>query len=210
MGCDFSCSARAARAIHFNPRTPCGVRLSGYGIPVVELPFQSTHPVWGATACHWSLLKSDLNFNPRTPCGVRRIRQRLWPTSSDFNPRTPCGVRQDVNGFRATLVCISIHAPRVGCDARAEDLRPIRQISIHAPRVGCDALLCGYTVLQDKFQSTHPVWGATALNREDGVILDISIHAPRVGCDAKCSFQKLRHSIFQSTHPVWGATVGGG
>ena len=58
------------------------------------------------------------------------------------------------------------------------------KISIHAPRVGCDAVDARFYAILHTFQSTHPVWGAT-----HGVALfqfgdQISIHAPRVGCDA--------------------------
>ena len=127
-------------------------------------------------------------------------------------------------------------------------------ISIHAPRVGCDAdILAGRTATPE-FQSTHPVWGAT-FKRRDGeqsqevfqsthpvwgatrraedkrsdalfqsthpvwgatgivlVLLDsvrISIHAPRVGCDECASDKTHPYAIFQSTHPVWGATIVG-
>ncbi len=34
-------------------------------------------------------------------------------------------------------------------------------ISIHAPRVGCDFSKAKGAALVDRFQSTHPVWGAT-------------------------------------------------
>ena len=56
--------------------------------------FQSTHPVWGATAQHRSEFVYSIGFNPRTPCGVRP------------------GVAQCHNTPRQ----VSIHAPRVGCD----------------------------------------------------------------------------------------------
>ena len=34
-----------------------------------------------------------------------------------------------------------------------------------------------------QFQSTHPSWGATRLEKDYDGLLDISIHAPIVGCD---------------------------
>ena len=36
-----------------------------------------------------------------------------------------------------------------------------------------------------KFQSTHPVWGATSPHSDFTTLTNISIHAPRVGCDAQ-------------------------
>ena len=56
---------------HFNPRTPCGVRLAAYsGNPLFPL-FQSTHPMRGATPARKELAPQNTHFNPRTPCGVR-------------------------------------------------------------------------------------------------------------------------------------------
>ena len=57
-----------------------------------------------------------------------------------------------------------------------------------------------------KFQSTHPVWGATKSWPKLLSHSSISIHAPRVGCDSQEEQPRFDHIIFQSTHPVWGAT----
>ena len=125
---------------YFNPRTPCGVRLAFIANEVLSLVisihaprvgcddktqkrtyhnalFQSTHPVWGATALSPPSLQSPPNFNPRTPCGVRHVPNR-------------------------------------------EMSRP-KRISIHAPRVGCDFTSTTSSWCLARFQSTHPVWGAT-------------------------------------------------
>ena len=56
-------------------------------------------------------------------------------------------------------------------------------ISIHAPRVGCDPAGSGLCAASPEFQSTHPVWGATAILALNKCQDRISIHAPRVGCD---------------------------
>ena len=138
--------------------------------------FQSTHPVWGATSWGLSIHAPRVgcdqlgpapgldraDFNPRTPCGVRLSRIFADnPVSIDFNPRTPFGVRQR----RYFGDCAKLH------------------ISIHAPRVGCDDEAPAKDAPSDKFQSTHPVWGATTA---------VSVFSAING--------------FQSTHPVWGAT----
>ena len=101
---------------------------------------------------------------------------------------------------------ISIHAPRVGCDSLLNAMVGYyNHISIHAPRVGCDAVQdrvnqllryfnprtpCGvrhhpgnFWAWGWKFQSTHPVWGATPRTSLMWRMSSISIHAPRVGCD---------------------------
>ena len=79
-------------------------------------------------------------------------------------------------------------------------------ISIHAPIVGCDKISTTIEKRADRFQSTHPSWGATctsssvyfkdryfnprthrgvrpAQHRQSLAAEGISIHAPIVGCD---------------------------
>ena len=58
---------------------------------------------------------------------------------------------------------ISIHAPRVGRDPLISCERAsFHAISIHAPRVGRDDAHHCVADRPVKFQSTRPVWGATA------------------------------------------------
>ena len=57
------------------------------------------------------------------------------------------------------------------------------------------------------FQSTHPVRGATGFDGENAILAIISIHAPREGCDEVTGVSIGDIVIFQSTHPVRGATV---
>ena len=150
--------------MYFNPRTPCGVRLS-----IV------------------SKRNISCNFNPRTPCGVRPMyttctnlqayisihaplagcdtgSRHLLRERYDFNPRTPCGVRRVARTDFVIKLFISIHAPLAGCDHfEILPLAYVVCISIHAPLAGCDGLA-------------------------QGLILDkkkISIHAPLAGCDSK-------------------------
>ena len=76
---------------------------------------------------------------------------------------------------------ISIHAPRVRCDAGARrGFIAVCGISIHAPRVRCDISKGGWDVMK----------------------LIISIHAPRVRCDKKQNRLLSITTIFQSTHLV--------
>ena len=113
-GCDGT-GGKATRAQgDFNPRTPCGVRLSGLEIIQHFQTFQSTHPLRGATTtviqcrCTQGFQSTHplrgatrkmrarmraKNFNPRTPCGVRLLLLSSGCLPSYFNPRTPCGVR---------------------------------------------------------------------------------------------------------------------
>ena len=127
--------------------------------------FQSTHPVWGATfqetrrqGAHQISIHA-----PRVGCDAA---PRAGPATADnFNPRTPCGVRRPKRAPSLRCLWISIHAPRVGCDRNTVQVR----------------------VYNRKFQSTHPVWGATLQGKTNDILA----------------------AVFQSTHPVWGATPPG-
>ena len=202
--------ARSARSVgrgHFNPRTPCGVRPPSYICHLLRCIFQSTHPLRGATlhaavgtdaraiSIHAPLAGCDTrarrsagsryHFNPRTPCGVRLRAAYPWGCDrAHFNPRTPCGVRRTwATGSSATF-CISIHAPLAGCDGNGE---------------------LGIT-LMSKFQSTHPLRGATDYVLSNCYVVRISIHAPLAGCDGLRPETFKRLQLFQSTHPLRGAT----
>ena len=93
---------------------------------------------------------------------------------------------------------ISIHAPRVGSDAFEKcDEADYYQISIHAPRVGSDLYREAKEILTNIFQSTLPVWGATAVHHRRQPYRPISIHAPRVGSDF------LLSSVASQWHPYF-------
>ena len=96
---------------HFNPRTPCGVRLCKRDARSLGFQFQSTHPLRGATilreqghahdriSIHAPLAGCDWNppvdsafirhFNPRTPCGVRLQRRLQTRSSFSFQSTHP-------------------------------------------------------------------------------------------------------------------------
>ena len=76
------------------------------------------------------------------------------------------------------------------------------------PRAPCGARhhLHSYTASCQKFQSTRPVWGATAVSYKLIGDIRISIHAPRVGRDLIIAVHQIGGNVFQSTRPVWGAT----
>ena len=177
--------------------------------PAPSSKFQSTHPVWGATEDFLPSKYGDGDFNPRTPCGVRHPYVPMDSGNlSQFQSTHPVWGATATPAARKENIYISIHAPRVGCDrlcGRSQLLDEV--ISIHAPRVGCDPRPCllfcpvnylnprtpcgvrlaeaDFFVDNTKFQSTHPVWGATWIPQ---AVLDkqaISIHAPRVGCDPR-------------------------
>ena len=157
-----------------------------FGFRILPAPlFQSTRPVWGATATPRPCSGWRTNFNPRAPCGAR-----------------PRALRDPVRRFQ-----ISIHAPRVGrdfayfrhlrrrryfnprapCGARRATGAAVRAVSHFNPRAPCGARLFWAGGLSPlfRFQSTRPVWGATTKEEMPVPKEKISIHAPRVGRDSK-------------------------
>ena len=51
--------------------------------------------------------------------------------------------------------------------------------------MGCDGVALGAFDIAEQFQSTHPVWDATAIDVLNKLIAQISIHASRMGCDTE-------------------------
>ena len=213
---------------YFNPRTPCGVRQEvqhGFSRVIVisihaplagcdqfhrswytwDSPFQSTHPLRGATAsvhrgyyghnisihaplagCDRSHVQPSVsrpNFNPRPPCGVRRRYHCDGSAAGNFNPRTPCGVRRTAMGKQSGFLLFQSTHPLRGATPYPRDYCWRRCISIHAPLAGCDG---------------H----ARQEQRDHG----ISIHAPLAGCDWAATIDGTTLTAFQSTHPLRGAT----
>ena len=124
-----------------------------------------------------------------------------------FNPRTPGGVRPGDLDKRVQRYVISIHAPRVGCDA---DIKTTARIhtEFQSTHPGWGATIDPTDKLRGGiFQSTHPGWGATIDGPHGWENHEISIHAPRVGCDLFDARVLFPGSPFQSTHPGWGATA---
>ena len=104
-----------------------------------------------------------------------------------------------------------------------------KYISIHAPHAGCDQFSASFLLADGRFQSTHPMRGATSLRFNCIPLCHISIHAPHAGCDdvrhqTPCHLPYFNPRtpcgvrlkailvgidpwvIFQSTHPMRGAT----
>ena len=138
-----------------------------------------------------------------------KTTRRPARTRTRFNSRTPCGVRRPRGWFPHNTRCVSIHAPRAGCDSG-----------------------CQFTEdATEWFQFTHPVRGATLDIAKKTLSESVSIHAPRAGCDLRfyhslsdlqrfnsrtpCGVRQGRATgskvviMFQFTHPVRGATMTG-
>ena len=149
------------------------------------LSFQSTHPVRGATRGH-------PHSGGRVCC---------------FNPRTPCGVRHAALEVPAPEILVSIHAPRAGCDpwtstttTDTAGFNPRTPCGVRPQKV--ENIACYF-----KFQSTHPVRGATgpSIARCSVFTWFQSTHPVR-GATRPSSPRRNTAHRFQSTHPVRGAT----
>ena len=184
-GCDPGLCKYNKRLQNFNPRTPCGVRPAAGIIPAVRWPFQSTHPLRGATrtpvreaprrlfqsthplrgatAKIHKVSKLDTDFNPRTPCGVRHRKQKKSTILQQFQSTHP--LRGATRNSCACCMTTRNFNPRTPCGVRPG----IMQVQ-QAPA---------------KFQSTHPLRGATGAIQTQCYDLAISIHAPLAGCDSK-------------------------
>ena len=95
----------------------------------------------------------------------------------------------------------------MGCDLGLFWFRfSSRFISIHAPIVGCDVKYCWVLTQEQRFQSTHPSWGATTTHWTHTPIIWISIHAPIVGCDKTSGVSANEYMI--SIHaPIVGCDI---
>ena len=169
----------------FNPRTPCGVRPcklddpDDYKIRVsIHAPrvgcdlnssvlsrntrkFQSTHPVWGATSGVAVATCMTLCFNPRTPCGVRPADARHCGQREGFQSTHPVWGATRIAPYSESLLVVSIHAPRVGCDYNRQINRPSRRSFNPRTPCGVRPAIQAIATARIMFQSTHPVWGAT-------------------------------------------------
>ena len=170
-----------------------------------DLPFQSTHPLRGATPYPFISTSQSMISIHAPLAGCDPVKRAIVFLARDFNPRTPCGVRQDFSErfdeakiFQSThplrgatiyacsksaAECISIHAPLAGCDAQSGDIR--RTLPHFNPRTPCGVRPDGADLYGMRYNFN-----------------------PRTPCgvrpNASCSVNFC--STFQSTHPLRGAT----
>ena len=194
-------------SLHFNPRTPCGVRRASTSANLNHSPHFNPRTPCGVRLRRFRTKTLVHNFNPRTPCGVRRASNRQYYNSRDFNPRTPCGVRQFKLELKILMLTFqsthpmrgaTVHRGRSGAScAQFQSTHPMRGATLHP-------LLSAHS--QQRFQSTHPMRGATGgATRVDPYNLHFN---PRTPCGVRrvyriCEYVKAG---FQSTHPMRGAT----
>ncbi len=191
----------------FNPRAPCRARHVEEMGAAVDMVFQSTRPMRGATR------PTAPRQSPRRVSIHAPHAGRDWAEVGDI---VGFGKFQSTRPMRgATAGRSPLATPRCG-------------VSIHAPHAGRDAGGAAGCPGRPWFQSTRPVRGATVPRYQHsgfspvsihapragrdlavaaaGRVAAVSIHAPRAGRDAIFWMAPIRGSEFQSTRPVRGAT----
>ena len=75
--------------IHFNPRTPCGVRLRISELTQRMLDISIHAPLAGCDPKIIERRPTMPDFNPRTPCGVRPLSSTTLRTAGSFQSTHP-------------------------------------------------------------------------------------------------------------------------
>ena len=214
--------------MHFNPRTPCGVRQKNLIVPWMGIKFQSTHPMRGATEKGKDAVQEG-KFQSTHP--MRGATEHIgYLREKDFLFQSTHPMRGATSHLFciALSICISIHAPHAGCDTGRKRKRidypisihaphagcdqlcipaaAVTAISIHAPHAGCDHAQAGHIRFPQKFQSTHPMRGATTSLKNRRCNLQFQSTHPMRGATA-CRTNLPTPGRFQSTHPMRGATL---
>ena len=189
----------------FDPRTPCGVRLTPESRTFSLSIFQSTHPMRGATKFHPYRVYTG-KFQSTHPLRGATLRTLQWCPQTEISIHAPArGATAIVVFLLPTVTFQSTHPMRGATPVSSSppvsssDFNPRTPCGVRPPspwhRAPCAI-----------FQSTHPLRGATKYDFSATAEPMISIHAPLTGCDWKgCD---MRYDIlgFQSTHPLRGAT----
>ena len=106
-------------------------------------------------------------------------------TTERFNSRTPGGVRHCLISVVVSCFCVSIHAPREGCDLSSKLLYATRaRFQFTHPGRGATFIALARSLYMPMFQFTHPGRGATFFSTTEKSLCEVSIHAPREGCDS--------------------------
>ena len=146
----------------FNPRSPCGERQPFHHLFISTQEFQSTLPVWGATAAPFLRHHKPAISIHAPRVGSDRTARWFFFAVQYFNPRSPCGERPLLPVLSTFCVFLfQSTLPVWGATGVTRIFFGIFAISIHAPRVGSDRAVIAQTQGTLEFQSTLPVWGAT-------------------------------------------------
>ena len=117
---------------------------------------------------------------------------------SSFNSRTPGGVRLQAFGCDKIFSEFQFTHPGRGATLEGLPSRSLLHVSIHAPREGCDILQFKQARQKKGFNSRTP--GGVRHPRPHVALctLRVSIHAPREGCD--CESLHFVARVYVSIH----------
>ena len=133
-GCDHTQTIPQCSRLHFNPRSPCGLRLAlSLQLSLVFL-FQSTQPMRAAT---------------RAPFVA-------GPVACKFQSTQPMRAATSTGLKKCQTHLISIHAAHAGCDCMTFSWHLLFPISIHAAHAGCDLTALSSAMGQTDFNPRSP------------------------------------------------------
>ena len=170
------------------------------------MPFQSTHPLRGATGAYLRQ-QGFTRFQSTHPLRGATSRWACRSGTQDISIHAPLAGCDRYALDDHIAICISIHAPLAGCDGEGARvaLEPFR-ISIHAPLAGCDCPGRRPAPGPRYFNPRTPCGVRQVFELVHFKYKRISIHAPLAGCDLRFGAVYGRVKAFQSTHPLRGAT----
>ncbi len=183
--CDEICNDYKNQQYGFNPRTPCGVRLSDWFSPCPANQFQSTHSLRSAT-CFSGIRKTCRKVSIHAllaECDSLRMKQLVdvlaFQSTHSLRSAT-CWLYRTVRP-----AVVSIHALLAECDEAFQSA--CNCWKGFNPRTPCGVRLrhCGRETWIKRFQSTHSLRSATAGRAETSFKQGVSIHALLAECDSQ-------------------------
>ena len=215
--------SRSQNKAYFNPPVPCGAGLGNLAPDTIIIPFQSTRPLRGGTACRtWTCALSS-NFNPPAPCGAglgewgsavatgafqstRPLRGGTWTGGRGDEFPAFQSTRPLRGGTRISLAILPIwifQSTRPLRGGTRAAFPPRHGVPYFNPPAPCGAgLLQGWTSRTSRAISIHPpLAGRDAGGMAAGAAAAISIHPPLAGRDAPGPPWQLPPSYFNPPAP---------
>ena len=174
--------------VNFNPRAPCGARLTPSHAEFQSPVFQSTRPLRGATAIANLLGSLVTAISIHAPLAGRdRGRHARRASESDFNPRAPCGARPGCHTCQRRGMYFN---PRAPCGARLYTKSQQIQKMNFNPRAPCGARQFMDTChgRSRNFNPRAPCGARRTTIKQNWHNPSISTHAPLAGRDGIKSF----------------------
>ena len=115
-GCDVAYCISVAKNVHFNPRSPCGLRPYQQGINKLWSKFQSTQPMRAATLALPDSIMTNI-FQSTQPMRAATVVPLTWViVLMLFQSTQPMRAATSSSNYCSSWWLISIHAAHAGCD----------------------------------------------------------------------------------------------